>query len=77
MVEVEPVDALAIHLPIALLDEPAALAAQELEVARRHAAVDDEEAVLGEAASVLARDLRCGGGHAASHVLILRGHRPP
>ena len=54
MVEVQRVDAEPIHLPVALIDEPAAFAAQDFEVARRHDAFEDEEPVVVEAASVLA-----------------------
>ena len=53
VVEVELVDAVAVHLAVALVDEPAALAAQDLEIARGHDAVEDEEPVVREAASVL------------------------
>ena len=54
MVEVQRVDAEPIHLPVALIDEPAAFAAQDFEIARRHDAFEDEEPVVVEAASVLA-----------------------
>ncbi len=54
MVEVEGVDAEPIHLPVALIDEPAAFAAQDFEIARRHDAFENEEPVVVEAASVLA-----------------------
>ena len=52
VVEVERVDAEAVHLAVALVDEPVALAAQDLEIARRYGVLEDEEAVLGEAAGV-------------------------
>src|SRR5215207_5534739 len=53
MVEVQRVDAEPIHLPVALTDEPAAFAAQDFEIARRHDAFEDEEPVVVEATSVL------------------------
>ena len=65
MVEVELVDAVAIHLAVALLDEPAAFPAKHLEVARGHDVFEDEEAVVDEAAGVLVRDLRGWRGHIA------------
>ena len=44
VVEVELVDAEAIHLPVAVIDEALALPAQSVEVARSHDALEDEEA---------------------------------
>ena len=55
VVEVERVDAVAVHLTVALVDQPAAFCTQELEIARGQDAVEDEEAVVGEAARVLGR----------------------
>jgi hypothetical protein len=56
VIEVERVDAVAIHLPVTLLDEAAAFPAPDLQVAGGQEAVEDEEAVGREAASVLGRD---------------------
>src|SRR4051794_30090736 len=63
MVEVELVDAEAIHLAVALVNEALALAAQPLEFARGEDAVEDEEALVAEAASVLGRDVRDCDSH--------------
>ena len=49
-VEVELVDAEAIHLPIALVDEALAFAAQRVEIVCRHGPLQDEEALLTELA---------------------------
>ena len=59
VVEVELVDAFAVHLTVALVDHPAALAAQELEIACGEDAGEGEEPIVREAASVLVRDWRC------------------
>jgi len=53
MVEVDRVDAQPVHLPVALADQAVALPAQEGEIARGDHAVEDEEAVVGEAAGEL------------------------
>jgi hypothetical protein len=58
VVEVELVDAEAIHLQVALVDEALAFAAQHGEIARGHGAVQDEEALLTKQAPVLGRDGR-------------------
>jgi hypothetical protein len=58
VVEVEPVDAEAIHLALARVDEALALAAQRVEVARGHDVPEDEEALLAELTRVLGRDGR-------------------
>ena len=57
-VEVDLLDAEAIHLPVALVDEALAFAAQRLEIVRGQRALEDEEALLAEPARVLGRDLR-------------------
>ena len=56
VVEVKHVDAEAIHLPVALVDEALAVAAEGLEVARSHDALEDEESFVAKAASVVGRD---------------------
>jgi len=57
-VEVELVDAEAIHFPIALVDEALAFAAQRVKIARRHGALQDEEALFTELARVLGGDVQ-------------------
>ena len=52
-VEVELVDAEAIHLPVALVDEALAFAAERVEIALGHGALQDEEALLAELARVI------------------------
>jgi hypothetical protein len=46
MIEIQAFDTKAIHFPIALVDESPALGAQGLELARRHDAFEDEEALI-------------------------------
>ena len=58
VVEVQLVDAEAIHLPLARLDDTLALAAQRVEIARGHDAPQDKEALLAELTRVLGRDGR-------------------
>jgi hypothetical protein len=54
MVEVERIDAEAVHLGVALVDEPLALAAKLLEVTLPDDGLEDEEALVLKAAGVLA-----------------------
>jgi ubiquinone/menaquinone biosynthesis C-methylase UbiE len=63
VVEVELVDAEAIHLPLARLDDALTLAAQHVEIPWRQDAAQDKEAVLAELARVLGRDGRNRDGH--------------
>ena len=56
VVEVKLVDAEAIHLPVALVDEALAVAAEGVEVARSHDALEDEESFVTKASSVVGRD---------------------
>jgi ubiquinone/menaquinone biosynthesis C-methylase UbiE len=58
VVEVELVDPEAIHLPLACLDDALTLAAQHVEIAWGHDALQDIETVLAELARVLGRDGR-------------------
>jgi hypothetical protein len=55
-VEVELVDAEAVHLPVALVDEALAFAAQRVEIVWRHGPLQDEEAFLTELPRLLRRD---------------------
>jgi hypothetical protein len=57
-VEVELVDAEAIHLAVAFVDEALALAAQRVEIAWRDDAIQHEEALRTELAGVLGRDVQ-------------------
>jgi len=63
VIEVEPVDAVVIHLLVALVDQPVAFSAQELQIAGGQDTVEHEEPVGREAASVLGRDRDACGGH--------------
>ena len=58
-VKVELVDAEAIHLPVTLVDEALAFAAQRVEIGWGHGALQDEEALLTELAHVLGCDAQC------------------
>ena len=68
VVEVELVDSVAVHLAVALVDEPAALPAQELELRGGQDTLEDEEPIALEAASVLVGDVGGRGGHVALRV---------
>jgi AraC-like DNA-binding protein len=70
MVEVEPVGAEAAHLLVALGHEPIAFDAEDLEIARRHSAIEDEEPVAREAAGVVGRE----SGGRRCHIALLAGH---
>jgi hypothetical protein len=58
VVEVELLDAEAIHLTIALVEEPLALATKGVEVARGQDALEHEEAFVAKTSRVLGRDDR-------------------
>src|SRR3954469_12597797 len=63
VVEVNCVDAEAVHLPVALVDEALALASQELEVAFGNGPLEDEEPLVAEGLRVV--DASCRG-HAST-----------
>jgi hypothetical protein len=69
VVEVKRVDTETIHLPVALVDEPLTFTTQGLEVVRQQDALEDEEALFLELASVVGRDARNGDGHGCSSCL--------
>src|SRR5215207_787623 len=64
--EIQLVDAEAGHLPIALVDEALAFAAEGLEIGRRQGGFEDEVALVAETACVRGGDPREDDGHAAS-----------
>jgi hypothetical protein len=57
-IEVKLVDAEAIHLLVALVDEALAFAAQRVDIAWRHGAIQHEEALRTELLGVLRRGVQ-------------------
>src|SRR5215208_4271791 len=68
-VEVELVDAKAVHLLVALVDEALAFAAQRAEIGCGQGTLQDEEALLTELARLLRCDAQCRDGHANPSVV--------